>query len=222
MGAVLRQPEQFSLAGAQPKDRSTFSSANGGAFPSGPRYQPRIFLKTAQQVNGMVTRRTSTSSLRLARARGPDRFPTPAFKHFADETAIVVERYEPWCEAMGDGRRIHQEDMWPGSRPSSHTQVRERLEGQGARHDCGTVEAAVEQSRKKMCSRLWMQTSSIGSSPGTDAHAKELCSAAGRRWCGTTRALLTIWQAFCRTRRLTYRKVKVGHENRRRIPAENI
>jgi serine/threonine-protein kinase HipA len=103
---IPRDTGQFSLAGAQPKTALLFDDGRWGV-PSGRVPTTHILKPPTGEFDGHAE--NEHFCLELARALG-----LPAvnseIKHFADEVAIVVERYDRLRTPDGL-RRVHQEDI---------------------------------------------------------------------------------------------------------------
>jgi serine/threonine-protein kinase HipA len=97
---------QFSLAGAQPKTALLFERQRWGV-PSGRVPTTHILKPPTGEWDGHAE--NEHFSLRLARAAGLI-VPNSTVRHFGDEIAIVLERYD---RVRNGGRwsRIHQEDI---------------------------------------------------------------------------------------------------------------
>ena len=103
---LARDAGQFSLAGAQPKTALLFDGQRWGV-PSGPTPTTHILKPPIDGLDGHAE--NEHLCLTLARALG-----LPAarseVRRFADEPAIVVERYDR-ARLATSIRRLHQEDM---------------------------------------------------------------------------------------------------------------
>ena len=103
---MARDAGQFSLAGAQPKTALLFDGQRWGV-PSGPTPTTHILKPPIHGFDGHA--QNEHLCLTLARALG-----LPAagseVRRFADEPAIIVERYDR-TRFAGSIRRLHQEDM---------------------------------------------------------------------------------------------------------------
>jgi serine/threonine-protein kinase HipA len=101
-----RDTGQFSLAGAQPKTALLFSDGRWGV-PSGRVPTTHILKPPTGEFDGHAE--NEHFCLNLARRLG---LPTASsrIEHFADETAIVIERYDR-ARIPGGFIRLHQEDM---------------------------------------------------------------------------------------------------------------
>jgi serine/threonine-protein kinase HipA len=103
---IARDTGQFSLAGAQPKTALLFQKGRWGV-PSGRTPTTHILKPPTGEFDGHAE--NEHFSLELARS-----FELPVanseVRRFADETAIVVERYDR-RQVHAGVRRIHQEDV---------------------------------------------------------------------------------------------------------------
>jgi serine/threonine-protein kinase HipA len=98
---------QFSLAGVQPKTALLFLNGRWG-LPSGRVPTTHILKPPTGEFDGHTE--NEHFCLQLARALG-FAVPNSGIQRFADEIAIVIERYDRVQTARGIFQRIHQEDI---------------------------------------------------------------------------------------------------------------
>jgi len=101
-----RDTGQFSLAGAQPKTALHFAGGSWGV-PSGAVPTTHIFKPPTEDFDGHAE--NEHVCLALARALGLPAA-TSQVRHFENETAIIVERYDR-LRRGNTIHRLHQEDM---------------------------------------------------------------------------------------------------------------
>ena len=182
---MARDAGQFSLAGAQPKTALLFDGQRWGV-PSGPTPTTHILKPPMDGLDGHAE--NEHLCLGLARALG-----LPAarseVRRFADESAIIVERYDR-TRLPGSIRRLHQEDMCQvlGLPPTK------KYQNEGG-PGCAELSEAIRTHSGEPGDDAWSFARAIMLNwiiGGTDAHAKNFSMLIGPQGRGRLAPLYDV------------------------------
>jgi serine/threonine-protein kinase HipA len=156
---------QFSLAGAQPKTAFIFENGKWGV-PSGRTPTTHILKPPTGQWDGHAE--NEHFCLLLARKLGLV-VPNSNVRHFKDEVAIIIERYDR-IRSQGEWLRVHQEDMCQ----ATGTEPICKYENQGGPGIVGIINLLRENSSNaEEDVRSFLDAVAFNwLIAGTDAHAK--------------------------------------------------